>query len=310
MTWIIAAAALALLLTPVLIPNSEREELDAQKRDELFPEDAFTKLSDGVTHYEWSGPEDGPRVVMVHGFSSPFFIWDRNVAALTEAGFRVLRYDLFGRGLSDRPRGHYDAALYERQLLELLESQGVTEPFDLIGLSMGGGIVTQFTGNHPERVQKLALFAPVGYNNMPPISRLMLVPGLGEWLIRVLGKRMLLNGMLKEVGDDTEAIKILQKEYARQMHFKGYKRALLSTLRHGPMEQQQALYKKMASQERKAMLFWGTEDGVLSYEQHKGLLDDVPFIKPYSIQGGKHMANYQNADEVNPILIDFLKEQG
>jgi pimeloyl-ACP methyl ester carboxylesterase len=51
-------------------------------------------LSNGVVHYELTGSEDAPVVVLVHGFSVPCYVWDPTFEALTEAGFRVLRYDL------------------------------------------------------------------------------------------------------------------------------------------------------------------------------------------------------------------------
>ncbi|MGB7874199.1 MAG: hypothetical protein WBL25_07430, partial [Anaerolineales bacterium] len=65
---------------------------------------SFVQLSDGCSHYELGGPPDGQPVVLVHGFSVPYFIWDPTFSFLTECGFRALRYDLFGRGYSDRPR--------------------------------------------------------------------------------------------------------------------------------------------------------------------------------------------------------------
>ena len=64
---------------------------------------SFVLLSDGYTHYELGGDENGEPVVLVHGFSVPYFIWDPTFDFLTKSGFRVLRYDLFGRGYSDRP---------------------------------------------------------------------------------------------------------------------------------------------------------------------------------------------------------------
>src|SRR5262245_8301926 len=68
----------------------------------------------GLTHYEFTPviSRDSTRiVVLVHGFSVPFYIWDSTVVALTKAGKRTLRYDVYGRGLSDRPDAAYDGVM-------------------------------------------------------------------------------------------------------------------------------------------------------------------------------------------------------
>ena len=88
----------------------------------------------GVTHYDVAGPDSGQRVMLVHGFSVPAYIWDSTVVALTGAGFRVARYDQFGRGYSDRPDVPYTPDLFDRQLLQLLDSLGWREPVSLVGL--------------------------------------------------------------------------------------------------------------------------------------------------------------------------------
>ncbi len=93
----------------------------------------FVNLEDGVTHYELTGPADGPLVVLVHGFSVPFYVWDPTVAGLTAAGFQVLRYDLYGRGYSDRPETDYDLDLFVRQLSQLTEVVTLSKPFNLLG---------------------------------------------------------------------------------------------------------------------------------------------------------------------------------
>src|SRR5690242_4931268 len=59
---------------------------------------SYVKLADGVVHYQLAGLDTGRAVVLVHGFSVPYYIWDPVFDTLTRAGFRVLRYDLFGRG--------------------------------------------------------------------------------------------------------------------------------------------------------------------------------------------------------------------
>ena len=72
-------------------------------------------------HYEIGGPANGQPVVLVSGFSSPYAVWDRTFEGLTAAGFRVVRYDHFGRGLSDRPDARYDPEFFDNQLEDLLD---------------------------------------------------------------------------------------------------------------------------------------------------------------------------------------------
>ena len=82
---------------------------------------AFIQLSRGITHYEISGPEDAQTVILVHGFSVPAYIWEPTFQMLSQAGYRVLRYDLYGRGYSDRPDTTYNSQLFGKQLSDLIE---------------------------------------------------------------------------------------------------------------------------------------------------------------------------------------------
>ena len=119
------------------------------------------RLSDGCTHYEMAGPPTGHLVVLVAGFSVPYHIWDPTFKALTGAGFRVLRYDYYGRGFRIGPDVPYTQALpYVRQLGELLASLRITDSIDLVGLSLGGGVITTFANTFPERVRSLIYVGP------------------------------------------------------------------------------------------------------------------------------------------------------
>src|SRR5215211_8356132 len=123
------------------MPFSYRDE--TKELNELTRKQAsgsFIQLSDGFTHYELSNAEAEETVVLVHGFSVPYFIYDPTFAFLTQSGFRVLRYDLFGRGFSDRPDTRYNIDLFVKQLADLLNALRFTRPVTLIGLSTGGPI--------------------------------------------------------------------------------------------------------------------------------------------------------------------------
>jgi len=128
---LIAVLALVLLLPfgYYVYANPERLTLNDQGRAEVAGQ--YVALSAGITHYELAGPDTGRVAVLVHGFSVPAYIWDSTSRALALAGHKVIRYDLFGRGWSDRPDGAYDGAFYDAQLNELLDSLQVAGPVDL-----------------------------------------------------------------------------------------------------------------------------------------------------------------------------------
>ena len=121
----------------------------------------FIQLSDGFTHYELKGEQSQKTVMLVHGNVAPYVTSDNTVEDLIDAGFTVLRYDLFGHGFSDRPNlDKYTRDLYDNQLVELLAKLGISEPVFLVGTSQGGSISAYFAAKRPEKVRKLALLSP------------------------------------------------------------------------------------------------------------------------------------------------------
>src|SRR5215216_3760065 len=161
---------------------------------------SFVQLPDGVTHYELGNPTRDQTVVLVHGFSVPYFIFDPTFHFLTQNGFRVLRYDLFGRGFSDRPDVHYNIDLFVQQLTDLLDALRLTHPVSLVGLSMGGPIAATFTARCPERVSKLILIDPAGARAIvfSRILKALATPIIGETLLGLAGS----GGMAKQIAFD------------------------------------------------------------------------------------------------------------
>jgi hypothetical protein len=85
------------------LADPEHRALDDAARAEV--PGRYVRLTDGVTHYETAGPDTGRVVVLAAGFSVPAYIRDSLYQRLADSGFRVVRYDYYGRGWSDRPRG-------------------------------------------------------------------------------------------------------------------------------------------------------------------------------------------------------------
>ncbi len=122
-----------------------------------------------VTFYEDAcppGPGPFPAVVLIHGHSADLRMWQYQVAALLDAGFRVVSYDVRGHGRSMAPPSGYTWEHYAADLGDLLDRLNVEGPATetlsvdaahIVGLSMGGGIALQFALDFPRRVLSLTL---------------------------------------------------------------------------------------------------------------------------------------------------------
>ncbi len=231
---ILAAALALIMLMSFWAAGRAREALDDTAREKLLADGAaysFVDLPEGTVHYRLEGPEAGPLVVLVHGFSTPSPVWDDYFTPLTEAGYRVLAYDNFGRGLSSRPDAVYDAELFDRQLAGLLEALNVNRRIDLVGYSMGGAIATVFTARHPDLVRSLTLIAPAGLGvaaneNVEMLKR----PLIGDWIVRLFGTRLSYRAAAEEARNagTTEEVVVSRTDTSHPQNIK------LSTMTRSP----------------------------------------------------------------------------
>lgn len=288
--------------------TSEHLVLDARVRDRLPGKTAW--LTDGVTYYEQGGRSEGTPVILIHGFSVPNFIWDPTYAGLIKASFRTIRYDLFGRGYSDRPRVQYDKGLFVRQLADLMDALEIPQA-DLVSLSMGGPIAAEFAFRFPRRVRKLVFVDPAGFDlQLPWAVKALKVPLLGEILLGLLGRfgvGTLLDSMLSDFYYPTqEAVDYFVPRYLEQMKYYGFKRAILSTLRAGMLDEDLNLFNRLGQLEKNTLLIWGREDRTVPFHHSETFLKLVPQAEFHVIENARHIPHFEQPESVNQILIEFL----
>ncbi len=268
----------------------------------------FIQLPDGMVHYELTGTADKTPVVFVHGFSVPYYIWDHTFPALAEAGFRALRYDLFGRGYSDRPNLPYNLELFVRQLKDLLTALQIPRPVSLVGLSMGGPITAGFTSQNPAWVHKLCLLDPAGFQaGRPMLYRLISLPGLGELLIGLFARLLLASSQLDDLYLP-EKFPGYPEQFLPQMQYRGFRRAILSTLRVGPLSGLGETYQRVGKLGLPVMLVWGKQDKLLPFELSEKARQLLPEAEFHMIDQAGHIPHYERPEVVNPLLVAFLNK--
>jgi pimeloyl-ACP methyl ester carboxylesterase len=306
----VAATLLALLTLLVVVAagayvvrNPERDALDDAAR--RAAPGRFVTLADGVVHYRQDGPAGGVPVVLVHGFSVPSYIWDSTAAGLAAAGFRVLRYDLYGRGWSDRPDVQYDAALLDRQLAALLDSLGVRAPAHVVGLSMGGWVSATFAGRHPERVRSLTLVDPIA-SRRAALPAPLRAPLLGPALWQALAVPGMAEG---QSGDFHEPARFPDwaDRYRVQMRYRGFGRALRSTITALAAADVPEAYRRVGRRGTPVLLVWGTEDRVVPFALSDSVRRWIPRAEFHAIERAGHLPHMERAEVVNPILVGFLR---
>ena len=289
------------------IYRGEIKEIDDHVR--ASTNGSFIRLSDGFTHYELSGPDKGQFVALVHGFSVPYFIFEPTFNYLISAGFHVLRYDLFGRGFSDRPHVKYNIDLFVNQLKELLDALCIKQ-VNLIGLSMGGAIASAFTVNFTERVRKLILIDPVGVQSMPLswMYKAAILPGISELILGLVGTERMVKSVASDFFD-LEHVKMFQDQYRVQLHYRGFKRAILSTLRNKTVGGFPEIYQHLGKLNIPVLLFWGRNDQTLPLEQSREIVSAVRCAEFHIIENCGHIPHYEKPEEVNPIIQQFLNSK-
>ena len=297
---------LALIVLALGVPyvafHRESRVLDEAARRERGG--SYVELEDGVTHYELLGPADGPVVVMIHGATIPFYVWDAQVPALLDAGFRVLRYTHFGRGYSDRPDVEYDRALYRRQLSGLLEALGIEGSIHLAGVSLGAAIAATFAKENRDRVDKLVFIAPVvDYSEGRPVFAVAKIPLLGEWFVRVFGVP---GAVTRAQGffEQANAPPSYAARFDEQTRMEGFERALLSFSRTDTLASYVDTY--AALPDRPKLLIWGAQDTEIPRHHIDLLRAKLKPLTYVEVPDAGHGVTVESAEAVNTHLTSFL----
>lgn len=284
-----------------LVKNPEKETLDASARAEAPGQ--FVALSQGMTHYEVTGPDTGRVVVMVHGFSVPMYIWDSTFIALGNAGYRAVRYDVYGRGWSDRPDGPYDGAMFDRQLDDLLDSLHVTGPVDLMGLSYGGFITGHYTAGHRDRIRTLTLVDPVASSS--PMPSIITAPVLGTWLWQVTRVPGMADNQASDFLHPT-AFPGWADRYRPQMRFKGFGRALLRSAVTASNTNFDSLYAGVARTQVPVLLIWGRQDQTVTFDKSEVVRQAIPTLEFFPVDSAGHLPHLEQTAQVNARLLAFF----
>ena len=256
------------------------------------------------------GPDDGPPVVLLHGWPDRADLWDHQIAALNNAGFRTIAPDLRGFGDSAKPADvdSYNLLLLLGDVLGILDHLEVTRA-RIVGHDWGAALAWAMAGFAPERVEKLvamsvghpSAFAAAGLEQRRRSWYMLLFQfeGIAEqWLSNDDWTN------LRAFGAGHQRIDEVIADASRP----GALTAGLSWYRANvPPESLIAPALAFPPVTAPTMGIWSSGDAYLVEEPMKGAGAFVSAPYRYErIDGASHWMQLDSTDEVNRLLLDFL----
>lgn len=157
------------------------DALDAPRARIRVPE--FGQLS-----YYSAGPGQGRPLVLIHSINAAPSAYEMKPLFDRYRSERPLLVpDLPGFGFSDRPDIHYTPDVFVKALVEFMR-RVVSQPADLVALSLGGEFAARVAIEVPELVNSVTLLSPTGFSTrtIPGGARglrvhgVISLPGLGQ----------------------------------------------------------------------------------------------------------------------------------
>jgi len=297
MGWALLAGLLALYYAPFL-----REALrpNLSEADRARAPGRFADLPRGRTHYRWHGPPDSQVIICIHGLTTPSFVWTPIAEGLAAQGFRVLTYDHYGRGYSDRPRGAHDLAFYNDHLSALLDHLGVTAPVTLFGYSMGGAIAASFAAAHPDRTARAILLAPAGLgHDLGGVARIVARrKWLGRWLMLASYAGSYRAALEEDRALATPALPDVVDLQLKELDYRGFIPAVWSSLYHALDHDLFDEHRRIAAAGTPLTAIWAADDDIIPVAGAEKLAALNPAATNVVIENATHAVAYTHPSDV------------
>jgi 3-oxoadipate enol-lactonase len=243
----------------------------------------------------------GPWVTFVTGIANDYSMWNGQVPALVRE-FRILRYDLRGQGGTPASGSEVTIASLVKDLVALWDALGITTSH-LVGLGLGGAIAQAAAIGHPQRIDRL----------VPCCCRAQMVPDFAAlW--------QQLSATVKAQGIEPIVEPTLQRWFpepfrtANPSVMDEVRRMIRRTSAQGYLGCA-AAFIGLALEDRLHLIqaptlyLSGADDHRGGPSQlMAGLAAKVPGARHAAIAQAAHIANIQNPDGFNRVLVDFLRE--
>ena len=301
-TFLIILAFLILILLIYLFSSFEKGNLDEYRQGSEYE---FARLSQGITAYKDIGNKDDPAIIVIHGATLPSEGFIGFCSGLSAKGYRVICYDQYGRGYSDRPITNYNMQLYTEQLRELLDFLDIKDAI-LYGSSMGAPIAINFSNNYSERILAIGLQVPLVHSNSKVLG-LIKVPVVGNLFLRTFGIPFAKN-RAEQWAHENEGQEEFINRYITQLSLPGTEYSLLSSIRNIANKDFLPDYKVFSELNIPIHIAYASDDDEIDPKTVNDVLKLIPDADTFVFTGG-HGGGGVIVNKLTDLFSDFLSKK-
>ncbi|MBD2343094.1 alpha/beta fold hydrolase [Anabaena subtropica] len=267
----------------------------------------------------------GPAVVLVHGFGASWCHWRKNIPTLA-ANCRVYAIDLIGFGGSAKPQPGteiaYTLETWGEQVADFCR-EVVGEAAFLVGNSIGCIVVMQAAVSNPEMSLGLALLncslrllhdrkretLPWSRRyGAPLLQRVLSIKPIGQFFFRQVAqpktvRKILLQAYVNSDAVTEELVDILTAPASDPGAVAVF--LAFTSYSSGPLPED-----LLPLLPCPAMIVWGTDDPWEPVDLGRELANYPQVVKFIPLEGVGHCPQDEAPELVNPILQDWIWEQG
>jgi pimeloyl-ACP methyl ester carboxylesterase len=285
----------------------------------VHPKLRYKRLRSGGLYLHVGTAGEGPPVILLHGFPENAYSWRHQIEPLAEAGFSVWAPHLRGYPPSEISlnQSDYDLSHLIRDVASVLKVIGQARAH-IVGHDWGGIIAWAFAGRYPEMVDKLVIInAPhmqIYFEKLWRSSQsvrsfyaaFFKLPVLPEKLLAA-NDYYLLRRVFRTMPRQKQAFSASDIDYfISQLSKPGALTAALNYYRENFMASSMELA-RVATTEAPTMVLWGERDQALGTFLLDGLERFAPDLSIHRFPDAGHWAHSEVPEQVNPLLIEFLK---
>ena len=199
--------------------------------------------------------------------------------------------------------------LFEEQLRLFMEALEIPKA-SLVGHSMGGGTSIVFSLKNPEKVDKLILTDSTGIpTELPFRAKVFRLKGVAEFLMSRNTDRVRRMNMedvwiynSESMTDDD------YNNFVRYQKVQDTTEALLSILRKDFFNTLEEQIQELGRLDIPTLIIWGREDVSLPVNCGQTMHGLMPGSKLEILDNAGHLANFDQPDQFNELVIDFLND--